>query len=62
MGLTGWVRNLPDGDVELEVEGPAEQVDAFLTALGSGPPGAEIEAIEVTETDPTGAEHFEVRD
>jgi acylphosphatase len=29
----GYVRNLPDGDVELVAEGPAEQVDAFLAAV-----------------------------
>ncbi len=60
--LSGWVRNLPEGDVELQVEGLTDAVEAFLTALGSGPPGAEIEAIEVIETDLTGAERFEVRE
>ncbi len=29
-GLTGWVTNLSDGDVELEVQGTPEQIDAFL--------------------------------
>src|SRR5262245_5170422 len=32
--VAGYVRNLPDGDVEVVVEGDAEQVDALLTALG----------------------------
>lgn len=31
--ITGYVRNLPTGDVELVVEGEADQVDAFLSAL-----------------------------
>lgn len=31
--VTGYVRNLPSGDVELAAEGEAEQVDAFLAAV-----------------------------
>ncbi len=31
--VVGWVRNRPDGSVELEAEGPAAEVDAFLAAV-----------------------------
>ena len=31
--IVGFVRNMPDGTVELEVQGPAEQVEEFLTAV-----------------------------
>lgn len=34
--LVGWVQNLPDGTVELEVEGESDQIDAFIEALKSG--------------------------
>ncbi len=32
--VTGWVRNLPDGRVELQVGGEEEEVRAFLAAIG----------------------------
>ncbi|MGY1700082.1 acylphosphatase [Geodermatophilus sp. SYSU D00766] len=40
-GLSGWARNLPDGRVEVELEGPADAVRAVVAALeGPRAPGA----------------------
>ncbi len=36
-GLTGWVRNLPDGRVEAEVQGPVSGLRRFLLQLKSQP-------------------------
>lgn len=33
LGLTGWVRNLPDGTVEMEVQGYEEQIDELIIFL-----------------------------
>ena len=49
LGLAGWVRNLPDGAVELEVQGEPEVVAAFLTWCHQGPPMARVSAVEVEE-------------
>jgi len=47
LGLTGEVRNLPDGSVEAIVEGEKRAVDDFVDWCRRGPPSAEVEAVEV---------------
>lgn len=49
MGLSGWVRNLADGDVEAEAWGDSAAVDGFLAALRQGPPSARVERLETEE-------------
>jgi acylphosphatase len=62
LGLVGWVRNRPDGAVELEAEGPGTQVERLLAWCRVGPPAARVEAVDVEVLEPTGAERrFEVR-
>ena len=61
-GLHGWVRNLPDGRVEIAAEGDAEAVDRFERHVRHGPPGARIEHIDVDHVEPSGnATGFSVR-
>ena len=38
----GWVRNKSDGTVQLECEGPEENVNNFLNWLETGPPSARV--------------------
>jgi acylphosphatase len=44
--LVGWVRNLPDGRVEVWAQGPAEAVERLLGWLWMGPPGARVSGVE----------------
>jgi acylphosphatase len=53
-GVTGWVRNLPDGGVEALVEGDAEAVTRVERALRNGPRGARVDRVYVDDEDPTG--------
>jgi acylphosphatase len=59
-GLTGWVRNEPDGAVLIEVEGDPDSVEAFLTWCAKGPPGAQVATVDTTVTDPAGYEEFTI--
>ena len=47
LGLSGWVRNLADGNVEAVFSGPAEAVDAMLAACREGPRLARVEKVEI---------------
>jgi len=44
--LTGWVRNMPDGRVEITACGEREQIDEFIEWLWQGPPAAEVSNVE----------------
>ena len=48
-GLTGWVRNLPEGGVELEAQGPAAGIGAFLDDIGRGYPLSHVSDVRVIE-------------
>jgi acylphosphatase len=49
LGVSGWVRNLPDGNVEVLAEGSAEAVDALLAWLAHGPPGARVTGVDIAD-------------
>ncbi len=48
LGVKGWVRNLPDGCVELVAEGPRADVEKLITWCRRGPSYARVRAIDVT--------------
>jgi len=56
LGLRGWVKNMPDGSVELEAEGPEEKISQLVIWLNQGPQYARVEKVEVKEIPATGKE------
>ena len=50
-GVTGWVRNLPDGSVELEAQGDDARVDALLAWCSQGPPAARVNGVRIEARD-----------
>lgn len=55
LDLKGWVRNTEDDRVEAVFEGSESRIQSILEYCGQGPPGAEIENIDVKEEKPTNA-------
>lgn len=56
-GLTGWVKNLQDGRVEVMAFGNQEQLESFRQWLNTGPPTAQVIGVECEE-----AEYQEFKD
>ncbi len=60
--VTGFVRNLPDGRVEMIVEGDEEEVKAFLDAIKASQLGSHIRQTDVEWLEPRNdAKQFEIR-
>ncbi len=48
LGLTGWVKNLWDGRVEVLAEGEKEKIEDLISRLRQGPPLAQVHNVEIT--------------
>lgn len=60
-GVSGWVRNRPDGSVEMWLEGDDEGVEEVTSWARGGPRAARVERVEVEEVEPEGHGSFGVR-
>ena len=62
LGLAGYVRNLPQGSVEVYVEGSRPELESLLGQLRKGPPGARVDQVEAHWTEYEGRHlRFEIR-
>lgn len=60
--LTGWVRNLADGSVELEAQGDDARVAELLAWCGHGPPAARVTGVTTVDCEVVADERdFEIR-
>ncbi|WP_421733051.1 acylphosphatase [Cellulomonas sp.] len=60
LGVHGWVRNRADGTVEAAVEGAENAVDSLVAWCRSGPRGAAVSHVDVTEEQPQGVSGFTI--
>jgi acylphosphatase len=61
LGVTGWVRNCPDGRVDAHVEGEDSAVQRLIDQLRRGPPAAQVEDVHVWDVETFDFDDFEVR-
>ena len=61
LGVTGWVRNCPDGRVDSHVEGEEAAVQKLIERLHRGPPAAQVEDVQQWDVELCDFEDFEVR-
>ncbi len=60
LGVSGWVRNLPDGSVEAVIEGERERVEALIGWAHQGPIFARVTRVEMKWEEPRGEKGFRV--
>jgi len=61
LGLAGWVRNLPDGGVEVYATGQAAQLSDLAAALHVGPSMAQVRGVEERDESVEKVSGFAVR-
>ncbi len=54
LNLTGWVKNLPDGRVEIVAEGEEKKLEEFIKWCHKGPPSAIVDEVKVTYSEALG--------
>ncbi|MBN2135588.1 MAG: acylphosphatase [Acidobacteria bacterium] len=52
LGITGFVRNLNDGRVEILAQGTRTALESFYDSIKKGPPAARVDHIEIVEEQP----------
>ena len=61
LGVSGWVRNVEDGTVEIEAEAPAERLNLFINWCHHGPDHAVVNKVTVTESPLKNFTSFEIK-
>jgi acylphosphatase len=57
-GVSGWVRNNPNGTVEAVFEGEPSAVERLVELCRTGPRGAQVDRIVIHEEEPEGLRGF----
>lgn len=62
LGLKGWVRNMPDGCVEVIAEGDPEKLKELEKWCNEGPPSSHVTGVKASYLEPTGEfDTFKIR-
>jgi acylphosphatase len=61
LGISGWIRNCPDGSVEAHLGGEENSVDRMIARMRQGPSNAQVEEVVVEDAAPESLGRFELR-
>jgi acylphosphatase len=61
LGLTGYVKNMPDGSVFIEAEGKEDAINKLIEWCYVGPPRAKVSEVDATESELKGYKNFELK-
>ncbi len=61
LGVRGWVRNLPGGEVEIVAEGEPDRLESFLDEVRRGPSFGRVTTLEAAPAEPAGFGDFQIR-
>jgi acylphosphatase len=61
LGVSGWMKNRLDGNVEAVFEGPRERVELLVRWCRQGPSGAYVDEMEVQWQEPKDEKGFAIR-
>ena len=60
LNLTGWVRNLPSGTVEVHAEGSRDSLDKLIKWCQKGPPSANVSRCDLDWITPQSMDKFRI--
>ena len=61
LGISGWIRNCPDGSVEAHLNGDEDAVARMVERMHHGPSDARVDSVTVEEAVPESTGRFELR-
>jgi acylphosphatase len=61
LGLTGWIKNTQDGNVEAVVNGSREHIDRYIAWCWKGPARAKVESVEVKDLQEERFDGFQIK-
>jgi acylphosphatase len=61
LGIHGYVKNMPGGNVEVDAEGETEELDKFLLVCRQGPPQANVDSFKISDVPVYGYTRFRIR-
>ncbi len=60
LGLTGYAKNLPDGNVEVVAQGDENKINEFINFIKKGPGIASITRVQIKPKEPENFKNFEI--